>query len=195
MDKMSSVILAGGKGKRMGFLDKGLLRIKNDSFIDIIYRNLSFTNETIIVTNSKENYNFKKYKLYEDIVSGKGPLGGIYTGLEYSSNEKVLFIPCDMPSVKKRTLELISNIAFNEDALVVVNRNQIQPLIGIYRKSINSVIYEMIETSNEVNGNLSIRNLLSRISVKYIYLNHETNEFININTPDIYKNLKNLQII
>jgi len=100
-----------------------------------------------------------------------------------------------MPSVKKRTLELISNIAFNEDALVVVNRNQIQPLIGIYRKSINSVIYEMIETSNEVNGNLSIRNLLSRISVKYIYLNHETNEFININTPDIYKNLKNLQII
>ena len=84
---ITGIILAGGKNSRMG-TNKAYLEIDGERLIDktlSIYRQI-FT-EIIIVTNDPLSYmEFTDAAVVTDIYKGKGPLGGIYTGLFYSKN-------------------------------------------------------------------------------------------------------------
>ena len=84
---MTGIILAGGKNSRMG-TNKAFLEIDGSRLIDKtinIYRKIF--SEIIIVTNDPLSYiEFTDAAIVTDIYKGKGPLGGIYTGLFYSKN-------------------------------------------------------------------------------------------------------------
>ena len=78
---MTGVILAGGKCRRLGF-NKALLKINGERLIDRtvkIFRNLF--PEVILITNEPMDFLDLDVKIAADIVPGRGPLGGIFTGL------------------------------------------------------------------------------------------------------------------
>ena len=60
----TAIILAGGKGSRLGYIDKAFLKYNGEFFIDILLEKLKEFKEIIIVTNSPEKYSDyeKKYK-------------------------------------------------------------------------------------------------------------------------------------
>ena len=87
--KRKGIILAGGKNTRMG-VNKAFLEINGtrmiDKTIDIYSRLFS---EILIITNDPLPYlEFTRAAIVTDIYKGKGPLGGIYTGLFYSKNPR-----------------------------------------------------------------------------------------------------------
>lgn len=95
----TAVILAGGKSSRMGF-DKQLLKVNKKRVMEIMINKLKKEfDDIIIVTNKPELYIGSQYKIVSDEIKGKGPLGGIYTGLKESSSKYVYFIACDMPNI------------------------------------------------------------------------------------------------
>ena len=94
---MTGIILAGGKNTRMG-VNKAFLEINGtrmiDKTIDIYSRLFS---EILIITNDPLPYlEFTRAAIVTDIYKGKGPLGGIYTGLFYSKNPYVFVSACDI---------------------------------------------------------------------------------------------------
>ncbi|MDQ1278051.1 MAG: molybdenum cofactor guanylyltransferase, partial [Thermodesulfobacteriota bacterium] len=77
----TGIILTGGKNTRMG-TNKSFLTVGGERLIDRtvrIYR--SIFEEIILVTNEPHRYYDIEVTLVTDIVKGKGPMMGIYTGL------------------------------------------------------------------------------------------------------------------
>ena len=82
--KISCIILAGGKGKRVGGVDKGLLEYKNKPLIEHTINALTPQVDDIIIS---ANRNIERYKDYaKKVISDEsedylGPLAGIDAAL------------------------------------------------------------------------------------------------------------------
>src|SRR4030066_1889880 len=97
-EKLTGIILAGGKNARMG-KKKSFLKVENARLIDKIlgvYHEIF--SEVIIVTNDPLFYTeFANAVLVTDIYKNKGALVGIYAGLFFASYNYSFIAACDMP--------------------------------------------------------------------------------------------------
>ena len=185
MIKKSAVILSGGKNTRMNYKTKAFLEFRGNTFIERTLDAISDYEQKIISCNDVE-----KYKKFEDmalLVLDKfkeiGPIGGIYSSLKESEFQYSLVIASDMPFLNKEVLNYLGNYEFNNDALIPIVDGKIQPLCGIYKKDILSVIEKMINKKD-----YRLKNLLFNIDTKYININDKDN-FSNINTVEEYEKL------
>ena len=91
------MILAGGKSIRMG-QDKAFIEVDGIPIILRIFAVLDrLFPETIIVANEEEPYGKLGIPVYSDLIPGQGALGGLYTGLVYSTFSYSFCVACDMP--------------------------------------------------------------------------------------------------
>lgn len=70
------------------------------------------------------------------MLEGKGPLGGIYTGLLSSTSEYNFFCACDMPFLSGDLLKFIISETDGSDAVIPMVRGFVEPLHAIYSKKI-----------------------------------------------------------
>jgi molybdopterin-guanine dinucleotide biosynthesis protein A len=75
-----------------------------------------------------------------DIVPGKGPLGGLYTGLTHSSAERNFVCACDMPYLNPQLLAMLKLLSPNYDVTVPMVRGFLEPLHAVYAKSCLSAV-------------------------------------------------------
>ena len=125
------VILAGGKGRRMGGKEKALVNLLDRPLISYTLEKISGKVAPIALnvnTNLKE---FKKfgYKMLEDPIKGHlGPLVGILASLNWAKNLNqnwVLTLPCDTPFLPKNLIEsLIDAKNENPDIDLVVAKSK-----------------------------------------------------------------------
>jgi molybdopterin-guanine dinucleotide biosynthesis protein A len=161
--------------------EKGLVLFQNKPFIEhIIKAVLPITQNIKLITNNKE-YDYLKYQKIPDIVTDKGPLGGIYTALTNSETDFNLILSCDIPLISTELLsELISK--HNEEAEITVfaSESRMHPLIGIYSKKVLPVIKSAID-----NDDLKMMNLIAKIPHQIIKIEESENfHLTNINSVD-----------
>ena len=179
---ITGIVLAGGKSSRMGS-DKGMIMLNGKKFIQHILKALSPNVDEIIIIANNTNYDDLGYKVYIDLIKERGPLAGIYTGLTESKTEKNLIVSCDIPFI---TSDLIKHIIDNSDSAeitVPVFNGNIEPLCGVYSKSITDKIYSLL-----LKDELKMHNVLNYFTTNKIeILNGEKlyakNLLVNINTP------------
>ena len=98
--QISGVILAGGKGRRMGEVDKGLQAFRGRALVEwAITRLKPQVAEILINANqNQDRYEAYGYKLISDLVPDyAGPLAGLHSALSSASHDLVLTVPCDSP--------------------------------------------------------------------------------------------------
>lgn len=186
---ITGVILAGGKSSRMGSAKEFLSvngRPMLDNVLDVL--NPLFC-EIFVVTNDKKRFpNLKRAEVVEDLVRGRGPLGGIYTGLRVISSEKAFFVACDMPFLHNALIRKLLDYARQSDYDCVIPRyaDRIQPLHAVYSRRITQIIEDSLKGED-----LSIMQLIQRCKCKYIDADkEEASSFFNINTPQDLKEIE-----
>lgn len=190
---ITGIILAGGKSSRMGF-DKGLMNVNGKNSIEYAVEALEPITERIIIISNNDSYDYLGLPVYEDIVKGKGPIGGIFTGLTVSDTEKNLVVACDMPFISSELLEFIlENTEFYEIALASFE-NKIQPLCGYYLKETAMRLRELI--SDDI---LKMQEAIQFFHYKKIAVNKAIKFYtpelsMNINTPMELKNIFKIQL-
>ncbi|SEO15738.1 molybdopterin molybdotransferase [Duganella sp. CF517] len=101
--KITGLILAGGRGTRMGRVDKGLQPFRGTTMIAHVLRRLAPQVDTVAIN---ANRNLPQYQaaagadtvVMPDQMSGfEGPLAGLQAGLHYCATELLLTAPCDSP--------------------------------------------------------------------------------------------------
>ena len=161
---MSLIILAGGNSTRLN-RDKAFLElIENKTIIENIVNCLKGVfSEIIIVANNLEDYKFLELKVVPDLVRGKGPLGGIYTGLKTAEEERSFVLACDMPFV---SVDLVRYMLKFKDFDAVVPRfnGYTEPLHAVYSKNVLPVIENQIK-KDELRINETIKKIKK---IKYI---------------------------
>lgn len=190
-NNITGVILAGGKSSRMG-VNKSFLKLGSQTIIErITVLMKSIFKEVIIITNTPEEYAFFQLPLYEDIAKGKGPLGGIHSGLTYSKTEKNFVISCDVPLMTKEMIEYIANFKTDKPIIFCEAAGYHQPLAGIYSKKIVSEIEKFI-SNNEINDR-SFHHFLKNVNAEIIHpgdLSIYNDEiFFNVNKKEDYEKL------
>ena len=182
-------ILAGGKSSRMNYNNKALLSYKEKKFIEHIIEAGKEYKEIIIVSNNIEEYKDFNVRVVKDIYKGNGPLSGIHSALINSTTDKVLCIACDMPLITQNVLNVIGNYNGEYDVLVPRVNERLQPLCGIYSKSILPKIEEAIKENNN-----KLQLLIRSLNLKVIEGDDKSKfierDFSNINTEKEYRELE-----
>lgn len=187
MIKKTLAIIAGGKSSRMNYKDKAFIKYRDKTFIDNIITAACDFEEIIIISNKIESY--KNFKVFKDIYKECGPLGGIHSALLNAKYDKVLCIACDMPLIKKDTLNLMAKIEEDYEILVPKIDNRLQPLCSIYSKDLIYKIEEaLIKGENKLQKFILEKNY--KIIDKKIYENLNSKEFSNINNKEDLKVLE-----
>lgn len=196
MKKATAIILAGGKNTRIG---------KNKAFIQLSTGETILQNainmlqpifpEIIIVTNQKDAYQKFNVPVVEDLIKESGPLGGIFTGLCYSTSKHNFLVACDMPFIKPALIKLLLEEIGNYDAVIPDVDGEVEPLFALYSKNCISVMFEHLQKQS-----LKIREVLGELHLKKIgakeidRLDPEHLSFFNINTEEDLRTAESLKI-
>ena len=176
-------ILAGGKSRRMG-TDKGLVKFKGNPMISHIIEILDKLNlKTSIVSSNEEYLKFGK-PVYKDVIPNKGPLGGLYTALEYSQAPMVLLLACDMPSINRKGIQSLMTVAEPGKIAIATDRTQISPLFACYPRSLKDKVANALLADE-----LKLQDFISKQSHVVLDLNSLGNTEIlqNLNTIEELK--------
>ena len=182
---ISGIILSGGKSIRMGE-NKAFIKVDGVPIINRIcdlFKELF--QELIIVTNQQDIFGDFGSKIYSDLIPDKGALGGLYTGLFFSTFYYSFCVACDMPFIKKSLVQyLIKNIE-DEDVILPRTKDGLQPLHAIYSKKCLDPIKSTIDE-----GKFKIIDIYDLVKVKiveengFLSLDPLRESFINVNTPE-----------
>ena len=153
---IGALILMGGKNSRMNGNVKGLLKIKNSTFLEKIQETLNDFSSIYLSINDKfskeqkQNFENMGFKIIEDIYKEIGPLGGIYSSLLNCKEEYLFITACDMPFITKKNIkELCDNINKDIDIAVFCDKDErLYTLCAIYYKKVIPIIEEMIKQKN-----------------------------------------------
>ncbi len=164
---MDAVILAGGRGKRLGFQNKALLELQGRSFLERILLQLTEFDQVFLSTNDAGIAAGYQVIAVNDVFKDCGPLGGLHAALKKSAAGWLFAISCDTPLFQRELAEYLRQyISAEYDAIIAVSRDgRVQPLCGFYQHALASLIEEQI-----LAGNYRMLDLLSKIKVKYVSL-------------------------
>jgi len=139
MVKRSSIILAGGRGKRMDDQEKALLQYKGRTLIEHIIDVLDPLVEEIVVSvrDARQQSVLEPYVkdrvVVMDQFRGIGPLAGIVEGLRAVNGKYTFLTACDMPHLNACVVELLFSTAIGHDAALPVHDNKrFEPLHAVY---------------------------------------------------------------
>jgi molybdopterin-guanine dinucleotide biosynthesis protein A len=184
-EKIAGIILSGGKSIRMGE-NKAFIQIEGVPIIKRIYDLFNeLFQEVIIVTNQKDLFSDFGSKIYSDLIPGKGALGGLYTGIFFSSFHHSFCVACDMPFIKKSLVQYLIENRDDEDVIVPRTKDGLQPLHAIYSKNCVDPIRRIIGE-----GKSKIIDIYYQVNVKiveerdFLSLDPGRESFINVNTPE-----------
>ena len=195
--KTGCVILAGGKGRRLG-REKAWVELGGKSLLQHAVSNLEFLNSEIVIVKAPEGElptvsAGVNLRVIQDSVGGKGPLAGILSGLVNSKYSYNLIVACDMPLLNKDLVKyMISSV---KDYYAVVPRlgKHLEPLQAVYSKDCISEIEKLLAQDR-----LKVEGLFSGVRTRFV----ESAEierfdaahlsFININTPTDLKKAEGL---
>lgn len=176
MSSITGIILAGGESTRMG---------KNKAFVEIngvqvIDRTVALFKEifddVLLVTNTPLDYLDLKVRAVTDLIPGKGSLGGIYTGLFFSSSPHAFFVGCDMPFLDKRVIQYFLSLAETADIVVQRTKDYWQPLHAVYSRNLLKPIERLLQK-----GELKIIKAYRGMKMREV-----TREEVQALDPDLY---------
>jgi molybdenum cofactor guanylyltransferase len=99
-DDVTGVILAGGRGSRMGGVDKGLQNFRGMPMAMFTLLRLAPQVSQLMIN---ANRNLAAYESFgvpvwpDGLADYAGPLAGFLTGLEHCETEYLVTVPCDTP--------------------------------------------------------------------------------------------------
>lgn len=184
---ISCIILAGGKGSRMGYKNKALLKKDGKFFIEIILENIKKIKQIdeILISSNSNELDYLGIDVYPDKIKNIGPMGGFFTLLPKIKNEFAIVLPCDLPFLSEKLIErLISELEVeNWDIIVPKINDRVDYLVGIYSKNIFNSVKILVEQKK-----YKIALLEEGNKVKYIELTENYLKYLrNINTIDNFK--------
>ncbi|MGL5054589.1 MAG: molybdenum cofactor guanylyltransferase [Fusobacteriaceae bacterium] len=198
----SAIILAGGKGSRLGYVDKAFLMYNGRFFIDILIEKLTDFKEVIVVTNSPEKYTkyVKDYKysnnikIVTDKIKNIGPIGGIYTGLLTSKYDENFILSCDTPFISEEFIKYMKELSGDYLIAVPTHEANMEPLCAIYKKGIIKKIEKSIEEKNYRVNSIFNESHVKRIKLEN-FLDKEMiiKRFYNVNTDYELKNINQIE--
>ena len=181
----SMLLLAGGRGHRMGGADKGLLEWHGLPLIAHLHALTRPLTDDLIISC---NRNHERYSGYADQLvtdpSGDfpGPLAGILAGLKAARHAHVLVLPCDSPLMDRPLLHAMLQHAEEQPEIPLMLRRETQwePLFSV----IPTAMLELLQDAWQA-GERSTRRALLQLGAQALSCQADDPRLANLNTPQL----------
>lgn len=182
MTPVTGVVLAGGLGRRMGGVDKGLQTLRGKPMVAwVIERFAPQVDELLVNANQNpETYASFGYRVIPDLVGGfAGPLAGLHRALSEAQHDLVATVPCDSPFLPADLVSRLHAAMVEGDAELAVARtgDQPHPVFCLCRKSLREGLTAYLES-----GGRKIDAWYTALDVVEVAFDDEAAAFDNINT-------------
>ena len=181
-DSITGLILAGGQGRRMGGVDKGLQLFRGKRLVDHVYARLAPQVGGIII-NANQNYDaYKSFgvRVVSDAIGGfAGPLAGLHAGLSVSRRPYLASVPCDSPFLPEDLVARLLAALNASGAELAVARTGAQPhpVFCLARRSVLEHLSNFLK-----GGGRKIDAWYASLKVAEVAFDDEADAFSNINT-------------
>lgn len=184
MEKITGVVLAGGQGRRMGSVDKGLTLLKGKPFIEwVLQRFAPQVDEVLINANQNlKQYARFGYRVIPDEIGGfAGPLAGLHRGLMEARHEWIATVPCDSPFLPLDLVERLYSGLSNAQAQLAVARtfDQPHPVFCLCRRDVRDHLSAFLNA-----GGRKIDAWYTTLKVTEVSFDDRAEAFSNINTRE-----------
>ena len=191
-----AIVLAGGRSSRFG-RDKASEPLLGRSLLQhVIDRITPLVGELIIVRAPGQTLpdieTTLPVRIADDAYPGRGPLGGIYSGLRSAGASRCLAVACDMPLRSRPLLRELLGRSADCDVVMPVLAFP-EPLHAVYARSCLEPMRARLEA-----GQLKITGFLGAVNVCYMReaecraLDAELLSFTNVNTEEDLARVRDL---
>ena len=97
---ISGLVLAGGRGSRMGNVDKGLQPFRSSTMVEHVLARLRPQVGPLAISANRNLDTYRAFGapvLTDEMADFPGPLAGLETGLRHCTTPYLLTVPCDSP--------------------------------------------------------------------------------------------------
>lgn len=136
---ITGIVLAGGQGRRMGGVDKGLQLLRGRPMVEhVLARLVPQVDEVLINANQNSGrYAQLGHRVVGDEVSGfAGPLAGLHAGLKSARTPLVLTVPCDSPFLPADLAARLAQGLGENEVAVARTGDQAHPVFALVRRSV-----------------------------------------------------------
>jgi molybdenum cofactor guanylyltransferase len=137
---VAGLILAGGRGSRLGGEDKGLVCLGRQPLVAHVIERLAPQVQHLMVS---ANRNLERYALlcpqviHDELPDYQGPLAGILAGLRVSPLPWVMVVPCDAPHLPGDLVQrLVTAATQTSGPVVAAGQNGPEPAFALWPRSL-----------------------------------------------------------
>ena len=161
--------------------DKGLVMFNGKPMVQYSLESVADAcRYTFIVANSNR-YSQYGVAVIGDVVSCKGPIGGLLTAVMHTTTDYVLLRSCDTPYITSAMVQHVIRCLDGSEAIVPLHNGKLQPMCAAYSKTLIPTLQERIST-----GRLRMRELIEGVATKFVDMPDgvitNVNAFANINS-------------
>lgn len=180
---ITAVILAGGQGRRMNGLDKGLVELQGLPIFTYAFNTLKKQIPHIAISANRNIADYQKYHIPvvpDTLPDYPGPLAGMLAAMETLNSEWFLFCPCDTPNIPGDLFTRLWDAHNNNPALAFWVNDGIRdhPTLALLHHSLSTHLRNYL-----IQGERRVLHFIKQAGGKAVCFPVPEN-FENINTPE-----------
>lgn len=183
-DAVTGLVLAGGQGRRMGCVDKGLQSFRGRPMVEWVIERLRPQAGTLLIS---ANQNLDAYRAFgltvvpDEIAGYAGPLAGLHAGLRHCTTPWLATAPCDSPFVPADLVARLGEAAIAASAELAVAKTgtQAHPVFALCRAALLGNLERYL-----AGGGRKIDAWYAALAVVEVPFDDEAEAFVNINTRE-----------
>jgi molybdopterin-guanine dinucleotide biosynthesis protein A len=179
---ITGIVLAGGQGRRMGSVDKGLVELDGRALVAHVIDRLGPQVAALVINanQNRDRYAAFGHAVVADAIGGfAGPLAGLHAGLCAATTPYVVTSPCDSPFLPHDLVERLA-AAFDQtplDLAVARTFEQPHPVFSLVKRDVLPHLEAFLRA-----GGRKIDAWYRSLRVAEVSFDDEADAFRNINT-------------
>jgi molybdopterin-guanine dinucleotide biosynthesis protein A len=198
LEKITGLILAGGRAQRMGGIDKGLIPFHRKPLIESTVSRLKPQVDSILINANRNITQYASYGypvIMDETPDFSGPLAGFLAGFKACQTPYLLTAPCDSPLLPNELgTRLAAELERGSFQLVYASTKEAdgkvwaQPVFCLMRADIQDSLVSFLKK-----GDLKIDRWFKELNSSTVIFD-DTQAFANVNTPEELKSLEAVSV-
>jgi len=181
---VTGVILAGGKGRRMGGNDKGLLQYKKQPLITYTINILKPQVDALIINANRNIEQYQRFAcpvIEDSLENFCGPLAGMLSAMKAATTDYILTAPCDSPRISSQLRQRMMEALLLEQADLAVAHDgeRLQPVFCLLPCHLQDELEQHLEQ-----GGRKIDLWLAEHKMAVVDFSDQADSFTNFNHPE-----------
>jgi molybdopterin-guanine dinucleotide biosynthesis protein A len=182
---ITGVVLAGGRARRMGGEDKGLVLVDGEAMVVHALRGLKPQTGTLLINANRNRARYAELGDCSVVADADGdyagPLAGMASAMQRATTRYILTVPCDSPLLAPDLGERLFGalVAENAEICVAHDGKRMQPVFALLDCTLRHSIVAYLGS-----GGRKIDTWYAQRHIALADLRDHPDMFLNINTPE-----------